>query len=416
MARLYACIAGGDDEAALLSVAEKFAHSIELQDGAVLFDVSGLQNTIGDPSQIARKIFRELQGNNLRGNVAVAFNASTAMLYARSRAGITVVPGNIPEPLPLETLGLDPDTLNILRTLGIRNTDDLRRIPENELVARYGPEFRKVVDLVNESGKYVLTPNLKNETVTWSYGLDFPIADAERLIFILGRGLGRVFGQATQLGLSTERIDIAFGLDNRSRKHYELKIPIPSMDKAWWLKLINLRVSNDPPEAEIGSISIVCHFARPRTIQRGLYSAAKPEPESLLLTVGKIKKLVSEENVGVPVLLNQRLPKAFTLDPDKLPTGKESKQIVEPEPVLSFNYFDPPLGAQVTVRNGILVFLQTQSFRGRVVECGGVWKESSQWWNGSFWEAYVWDVELENQSIYRLLKQGDDWFVIGEYD
>ena len=59
------------------------------------------------------------------------------------------------------------------------------------LIARYGPEFRKIVALINQNGVHVLTPTLKEKTVAWDYNLDFPVDDFERLIFILGHGLGR---------------------------------------------------------------------------------------------------------------------------------------------------------------------------------------------------------------------------------
>ena len=75
----------------------------------------------------------------------------------------------------------------------------------------------------------------------------------------------------------------------------------------------------DPPESEIVSIRVTSHFTPPRPSQQGLYAVSRPEPERLLLTVNKLKKLVGEENVGVPVLLDQRIEKAFTLDADAMP-------------------------------------------------------------------------------------------------
>jgi hypothetical protein len=416
MERLYACIASGEDKAALISLAEKFAYNIELQEGAVLFDVSGLQLKMGHSAQIAQRIFDELQAAGLAGSVAVSRDAASAILYAKSKPGVTVSSYDLLEPLPLDTLDLDPDMLHVFHTLGIRTTQELRAVPESELLARYGAEFRKVIDLINERGGYVLTPNLKESTATWSYELDFPIAEAERLIFLISRGLTRVFEQSVQLGFSTEHVDLAFVLEDRSRKEYEVKTSFPSLDKAFWLKLIDMRVANDPPGSEICSVELTCHFTRPRTVQSGLYSATKPEPESLLLTVGKIKKAVGEENVGVPVLLDQRLPRGFALDPEKLPIGKEGNLDAGTEPALSFNCFEPPLQARVTVRDGVLTYLRTERFGGRVVEYGGVWKGSSQWWNQSFWRTYLWDVELDNRKVYRLSKSGDKWYVIGEYD
>ena len=276
--------------------------------------------------------------------------------------------------------------------------------PEAEPIARYGPEFRKVVDLMHQNGVHVLTPNLKDETVAWDYNLDFPVDDFDRSVFILGHGLGKVLGEAAAFGFSSEQIDISLKLEDRTAADYSINFLFPTMEKGFWLKLINLRISNDPPPAAIVSSGLVCRFARPRAVQRGLYSATRPEPESLLLTVDKIKNLVGGENVGVPVLLDQRLPEAFRLDFEKLPSGKEQKQRSEPRPVLALTYFHPPLAAEISVYEGRLMHLRTRYFAGKVVQYGGMWKQSSRWWERSFWERTEWTWSWDNRRVYRIVR------------
>src|SRR5262249_17359363 len=161
------------------------------------------------------------------------------------------------------------------------------------------------------------------------------------------------------------------------------------------------------------SVNVVSYFTRPRPAQKGLYAASRPEPESLLLTINKLKKLVDEENVGVPVLLNQRVAEAFALDADKLPAGKERLDTRTEEAVIAFNYFHPPIQAEVSIRNKRLVSIKTQYINGNVKECSGVWRRNSRWWNRS-WNTEEWDVEIENGGIYRLCKISGYWFLVGE--
>jgi protein ImuB len=187
------------------------------------------------------------------------------------------------------------------------------------------------------------------------------------------------------------------------------------LEKTFWLKLINLRISLDPPESEIVSVRIVSHFTRPRPAQKGLYSVSRPDPENLLLTVNKIKRLVGESKVGVPVLLDQRLDEAFELNTDDLPKGKERVEIKSESSTIAFGYFHPPLPAEVLVRDKRLIFIRTHLFQGRVLEYSGVWKGSSKWWEKS-WKTQEWDVQIEKQGIYRLRKADDGWFLTGEYD
>ncbi|PYT00409.1 MAG: hypothetical protein DMF63_07510 [Acidobacteria bacterium] len=454
--RLYACIISADskrDKATLLSVAQQFSYSIEMLEDGILFEVSGLQNLIGDPTKISQHILAELKANSISGNVAVAEAIDTAMLLAREDENASANPkSKIQNPksaesfaqLPLQNLLIDADTLNVFSDLGIKSIRDLQNIPKDELINRYGQSFKNIIDIIEQKGGRLLTPNIKENEVRWEYQLDFPVDDFEQLIFILNHGLEKLLAQTSQFGFSTEQLDIFFRLQNRTERTYEIKTSFPTLEKTFWLKLINLRISLDPPESEIVSIRVTSHFTPPRPSQQGLYAVSRPEPERLLLTVNKLKKLVGEENVGVPVLLDQRIEKAFTLDADAMPSGKEvitaveeinqdmrSKQLpqyIAEQPheiqdpkskiqnaVIAFSYFNPPIPADVLIREKRLIFLRTQYFSGHVIKYSGVWKANSKWWDKS-WKAQEWDVEIENHGVYRLCRVNNDWFLAGEYD
>ncbi len=420
MSKLYACIISDnvrDDEDVLLSIAYGFAYRVEALEDGVLFDISGLEKLVGNQRSVAQKILAKLKEHNITGNVAVAETVEAALLLARQDRGLhhTVSFDAGFRQLPLKHLDIDRDTLGIFDALGISLIEELEQVPPDELVARYGRDFRGVLDVIGRNSRRLLTPNIKESRISWSYDLDFPVDDFGQLIFIVNRALDESLSQVEHHGFSTEQVDIRFKLENRTEKEYEIKTSFPTLDRSFWLKLINLRISVDPPEAEIVSVRLVSHFTKPRPAQGGLYAASRPQPESLLLTAGKIKRLVGEENVGIPVILEKRLEQPFALDADKLPAGSERTETKIAAPVIAFNYFDPPLPAEIFVRNRQLIYLRTQQFRGRVLAYSGVWRLSSQWW-GRSWNTQEWHVEVENAGVYRLQKRGDDWFVAGEFD
>ena len=423
--KLYACIISPDvkrDRDALLLVAQQFSYSIEMLEDGVLFDVSGLQNLVGDANKISQNILAELKKNSISGIVAVANTIDTATLLARENISSNPK-SKIQNPklegfsqLPLTNL-LDDDTLNVFSDLGIKSIRDLTQIPKDELITRYGQQFKNIIDVIEQKGTRLLTPNVKENKVSWDYQLDSAVDDFEQLIFILNHGLDRLLTQTERYGFSTEQLDIFFTLQNKTDRTYEIKTSFPTLEKTFWLKLINLRISLDPPESEIVAIHVTSHFAPPRPAQPGLYAVSRPDPERLLLTVNKLKKLVGEENVGVPVLLDQRVEKAFALDADEIPSGLEiqNPQSEIPNPVIAFSYFNPPIPADVLIREKRLIFLRTQYFSGHVKKYSGVWKANSKWWDKS-WKAQEWDVEIENHGVYRLCRVNNDWFLAGEYD
>ena len=412
MSRLYACIISTDakrDREVLLSIARRFSYSIETFEDGVLFDVSGLKRLVGAPQKISQKILGHLKKSEVSASVAVADTIDTVTLLARQNTSETF------QQLPLESLEIDQSTLNVFSDLGITKIEELLRIPTDELIKRYGQEFMDVIHVVQQNGRRFITPNVKQNNVSWAFDLDFPVEDFEQLILFLNHGLDKLFGQVVHYGFSTEHLDISFKLRDKSEKTYTIKTSFPTLEKTFWLKLINLRVSLDPPQAGILSVGVVSHFTPPRPGQRGLYAVSRPEPESLLLTANKLKKLVGEQNVGVPMLVDQRLPEAFALDAARLPTGKERMELREDEPIIAFSYFNPPIPANVSIVNKCLVSIKTQHVSGTVKKYSGVWRQNSRWWN-QYWNTEEWDVELEEGGIYRLCKVSSYWFLVGEYD
>ncbi len=416
MPKLFACIiSAAAEQAELLSVAKQFAYRIEFIEEGVLMDVSGLEKLVGTGEEIKEAIINELQKHRITGQVAVDPHLNTALLMARHDQ-----PNKDPQAtgdfgkLPLKSLSIDKDTLGVFNSLGINRIEELSQIPADQLIARYGQGFRAVIDAVHQLDKRSLIPNLKENKVEWGHDLDDPVTNFEQLIFLLNHGLDQLFQTTLSYGFSSEQIDIFLRLGNDSEKLYEIKTSFPTLEKTFWLKLINLRISFDSPEADINSIKVTCHFTVPRPAQGGLYAASRPRPESLLLTVNKIRKLIGPENVGVPELVNQRLAEPFKLA-DKLPEGKESPGSETVPPIIVFSYFSPPHPAEVLVRKNRLVYLTTRRFRGRVEQYSGVWKANSRWWE-KIWRTNEWDVEMENGGVYRLCKRNQEWFVVGEYD
>jgi protein ImuB len=401
----------------LVAVAHQFAHAIETLEHGILFDVSGLQRLIGKPDRIAQNILGELKKNNIPGSVAVADTVETAALIARQNGAgeQTLHSPETFQQIPLCDLNIEQDTLNVFSDLGINRVEDLLDVPQDDLVNRYGREFESVIRTIRQKGDRLLTPNVKESRVSWSYQLDHAVEDFEQLIFLLNHGLDILFTKVSKLSLSTEHLDISFKLSNRTSRSYEIKTSFPTFERSFWLKLINLRISLDPPEAGITAVDVTSHFTKPRPSQKGLYAVSRPSPENLLLTVNKLKKLVGEQNVGVPVILNERLAEAFKLDADAMPQGSERIDVHQEKAVIAFSYFHPPVRAEALIRDGRLVFLRTRFFSGYVVACSGVWKANSKWWERS-WKTREWDVEIENQGVYRLCKAGEDWFLVGEYD
>ena len=170
---------------------------------------------------------------------------------------------------------------------------------------------------------------------------------------------------------------------------------------------------------------------KPRVLQSGLFVPLAPAPDKLELTLARLAKLVGEENIGSPALLDTHRPdafsmKRFTLQTDSDRRRRKKKQLaIKARQCLGFRRFRPPLRAIVEAHQGwptqISAWSKQRSVYGKVIELAGPWRTTGDWWRDDGWARDEWDVTLErlghhtHYRVYRELKT-ENWFVEGNYD
>ena len=93
-----------------------------------------------------------------------------------------------------------------------------------------------------------------------------------------------------------------------------LRLPVPSRDSTFLLKLLKLDLQNHAPRAAVIAVKVVATPARARTRQMGLFLPLSPEPEQLEVTLARIRNTVGDDRVGSPKLLDTHRPNAFRQD------------------------------------------------------------------------------------------------------
>ena len=204
-------------------------------------------------------------------------------------------------------------------------------------------------------------------------------------------------------------------------------------DHKVFLKLLLLDAEMHPPQAAVRSVSIACEPVKPRVLQNGLFVPLAPAPDKLELTLARLAKLVGEDNVGSPTLLDTHRPDAFmmkhfTLDTNvrkRRKAGSSRPRVISNYPSLGFRIFRPPLRAIVQADQGwptqISAWGKQRSVYGKVVNVAGPWRTTGDWWRDDSWARDEWDVTLERsgqQTLYRIYRElkTENWFVEGNYD
>jgi len=424
----------------------------ENRTGTVVIDVDGCELLFGSAYQLANEISLRAKKAGPQGgvestvSVAIAANPDAAIHAATRLPGITFVsPGE-----ELTCLGEFPiDHLNyslvkvekkvadeILETLklwGIRTFADFASLPVAGVSERLGQVGVTLQQLA--AGKTERHLNVKQPAPVFAYSieLEHAITELEPLSFVFAPLLHQLCAALNAHALATNELSVVMQLENQATHERKLTLPHPMRDHKVFLKLLLLDTEMHPPPAAVRSVSITCEPVKPRVLQNGLFVPLAPAPDKLELTLARLAKLVGEENIGSPALLDTHRPDAFsmnrfTLKSENRRDGKGAKNrqsAIGNRQSLGFRIFRPPLRAVVQAEQGwpaqISAWGKRRSVYGKVVSLAGPWRTTGDWWRGDRWARDEWDVMLEHsgqQAVYRIYRElkTEAWFVEGNYD
>ena len=329
---------------------------------------------------------------------AVAATAEAAIMAARNLPGYTFIPpgeeARVLGALSIDVLPPDPELFETFDLWGIRSLADLARLPDDGLASRLGERGLWLQRLARGALDRPLRPRLPAAIYEESADLEHPIKLREPLLFLIARFLYNLTARLKSQSLAASSLHLT--LNGEQRRH---SLPFPTRDVKLLLKLVEHSLERHPPEAAVAKVRLDLIPTEPRRVQHGLFTPAAPEPEKLELTLGKIRGLVGEKNVGYPELFDTHRP-GFAR-----PAKSRS--------YLAFRYFRPQLEARVTAEN-----LWTRMFQGRILQIAGPWRSSGDWWRQDNWNRDEYDLALSDGALYRLYldRQSKNWFVEGMYD
>ena len=454
---MFACI-HAPHISANLSLAE-FAYGFspvveEVRQGTVVVDIEGCELLFGSAYQLANEVLQRSRKSRAEGgiesivNVSLAANPDAAIHAATNLKGITFVSpgeeltclGEFPiEQLDYSLLEVEKkvadEILETLRLWGISSFAEFAALPVTGVAERLGQVGLKLQQLAAGKTERHLKVKQPAPVFAYSFELEHALTELEPLSFIFARLLHQLCAALNAYALATNELCVSLQLEDQTIHERRLSLPHPLRDHKVFLKLLLLDAEMHPPQAAVSSVSITCEPVKPRVLQNGLFVPLAPAPDKLELTLARLAKLVGEENIGSPSLLDTHRPDAFSLKRFTLKSetrqrrGRKKGQqqiVVGDQLCLGFRMFRPPLRAIVEVHQGWPTQIsawgkQQRSVYGKVVGVAGPWRTTGDWWRDDRWARDEWDVTLERsgqQTLYRIYRElkSDNWFVEGNYD
>src|SRR5205085_9529712 len=129
--------------------------------------------------------------------------------------------------------------------------------------------------------------------------------------FYLSRLVNQNIASLLSIGMATNELNLKLRLVSSQDYRLRINLPVATSDSKTLLKLLLLRIENDPPQAAVKGISIEFNPVKHRSLQSGLFTQKYPEPDKLELTIARIENLVGNEKIESPEILNSNRPDSF---------------------------------------------------------------------------------------------------------
>ena len=183
------------------------------------------------------------------------------------------------------------------------------------VAARLGEEGVYLQSLARGEGHRQLRPVEDPLQFEEAMELEYPVDLLEPLSFILARLLNEVCRRLGSRALATNEIRLRLTLEKAPEHRTILRLPVPMLDPAAFLKMLQLDLSGSPPAAPVLKAAVAAEPVKPRRTQQGLFISLAPEPEKLELTIARIRHLTGPDKVGAAELVNTHRPDSFVMRP-----------------------------------------------------------------------------------------------------
>ena len=389
-----------------------------------VLDITGTERLFGLSETLAGRLRTELAAVGYRASIAVSANYDAARIKAASTRGTTVIPAGEEAralaKLPIATLSLSEEHQETFALWGVSTLGELAALPEIELVTRLGPQARKWRELAQGIATHLFQPIEPAFSLQEFCEFETPVEQVESLLFMGAQMIDCLTTRSTARTLSLASLSINMKLDGGGVHHGTIRPALPTTDRKFLLKLLQLEIGAHPPPAAVIAMALTAEAGQSHKMQFGLFAPQTPEPSRLDVTLARLKAIVGESRVGSPVLQDTHRAESFCMERFSL-SGKvsETKPL---SPSIAVRRVRPPVPVRVVLRA-----MKPAAFRDRdnsfdVTVAYGPWRTSGCWWSTDQWDAEEWDVLAagsNGSSVACLLVQDrrlNEWRLEAYYD
>ncbi|WP_348261037.1 DNA polymerase Y family protein [Telmatobacter sp. DSM 110680] len=389
-----------------------------------VLDISGSERLLGPPEAIARSLHSAIASAGFRASVSISHNFHVARICAAFMPGINIVPteqeAHAIASIPIASLQLDQLHEETFVLWGIRTLGELAELPEEELISRLGQQAKLWLKLSRGKAEHTFLPIDTKFELKEHIEFETHVEQLDSLLFIGANMINNLVSRAMSRALSLANLTVYMSLEKQLSYERIIRPAIPTSDRKFLLKLLQLEIAAHPPQAAITSLTLIAEAGQQSKVQLGLFAPQTPETSRLDVALSRLKALVGDERVGSPVLRDSHHSGSFDIDNFAIPN--QSVLRINIAACISLRRIRPPHPLRIQLN-----FKKPSSFRDgayhyKVQAAYGPWQSSGCWWSVDMWNTEEWDVKAINNLgevvgcliIHDYVK--DKWMLEAFYD
>ena len=389
--------------AVLLECAASFSPRIEMvnQDTAcaLVLDIAGTERLFGQPQALAECLRRALKSAGFLTSIAVSENFHAARMLAAASRGISVISAGEEATamanLPVALLEIPADHAETLALWGIRTLGELAALPQIDLIARLGQAASTWRNLALGAHPHTFQPAETAFSLREFCEFETPVEQMDSLLFVGARMIDSLALRAATRAMSLAAITIDLALEGKRSHRLIIRPALPTIDRKFLLKLLQLEIAAHPPPAAVLSLTLTAEAGQSSKVQLGLFAPQTPEPSRLDVTIARLKALAGEDRVGSPVLEDTHRPGSFRMTGFTAENPPDEEKACQPR--MALRRLRPPLTVRVALNAGQPALFHDGRQSYKVSTSFGPWRSSGCWWSEDGWDSDEWDVLAESQ-------------------
>jgi len=366
---------------------------------ALVLDIAGTERLFGPPRALAERLRNALKSAGFRASIAVSANFHAARMMAAASRGITVIPSGEEAQalanLSVALLAIPDSHAETLGIWGIRTLGELAALPEVDLIARLGQAASTWRKLAMGAHAHAFQPIEAAFSLREFCEFETPVEQMDSLLFVGARMIDSLALRAATHAMSLALVTVDLELEGKQAHRLMVRPALPSVDRKFLLKLLQLEIAAKPPPAAVLSLALSAEAGQSSKVQLGLFAPQTPEPSRLDVTIARLKAIAGEDRVGSPMLEDTHRAGSFRMA--NFTAANPPDEEHEGQPRMALRRLRPPLAVRVALNAGQPALFHDGSQSYKVATSFGPWRSSGCWWSMDGWDSDEWDVLAESQ-------------------